>query len=1461
LTIIEGKTAYPYITEFKKEPFISFIQTKRRDIGSFYLSSFDKALNYYRHFNQNLLNIPDLNLENIYWFLLLRKFLGEEKKQKADEFYNFIKKCEVRKINTLGFKFYPNSDRVPDVWSTYFALASLKLLGLLNDYLIEGNSDQNVKEIINFLLSHKSGNKFLHCLNDTCEIDKKTSFARTLYFLLECFTLLGMDVRSSRDKFLSYKGSLKKEPSIVYKLLCFKYLDLENDVNEKTIQYLHEFQKENGGFSFRKIDGKINTTFWVVYTLHNYRWLLDYNPVAIYSFINLTINEILNEEVDRTTLKLMELSKAIILLSIIFKKFIEEVERLIFKQLEKDNYVNFNLIKNNLGLNYGIEEVISYINSNYTFNLKILDNKIEYNNFLRNLNDFDKKIASEIYEKLKKNNIISLKEIRKKYKVSFKESIAPLITKMIQNNFLKGKIVKKRFGKKYFYLDFFIDALITSDTKINLSQILSEKEKIKDIKNDIYNMTLKLTNAASQIKEEIESYLIIDETDYARERLKFILRNALMDADFLNENIESSFNLDLYYIDLQNILKSDIFKWKRLYSMLSKRLNQTDIYLKEKIAEKEHLRNLNKLLEELEDKILNFSESINRKINNFQNILKEFHESEYTEAGFSKITQYFESLKTHVKEFDKKIYKISQNVISKEEIIVQKRNRVINLWVNIQEEFSEVFNYYRSGFEFFEKNLEMLNNSKTNLKNKINTLNERSKDMVKESKYEQAINLIKSESDQLLQNESKRINNIQNTIDDEIKKKRKFYLLYRTLFETSEKFEEEIIEFISNKVQSLENKVIKERNKAKIEDFDNFVAKEINNYKTEIIDFKREINQSPGKKISNMERGFDKIQSKIEKTNQVFLKKLKDCNDVIQQFEQSNFTIVKWNNFYEYIIHEISVLKEEFTNQIITDRIFTISQEKKTSNVSIVELKKELDLKCKFLIERIKDLIAISKLNGELYENEKVILVFNDDYYKNKELRSFIDKKLFKINQQAIGKVLTLYDNSIRKRTLNVNMLELQNRIKELKESEKKLENNFYEKIKELQIDIESRIEYVETKNYFNSILRNNQNAIETISNNLEIFNDLQNFIQKVYFNLNNDLLVQYKINIEEIEKSDEKSYSHVEENCNKRWSKLDDTLKNTQDKIEDELKKSLEKVEDSNKLITELREIAVKNKNLLLKDFQEKRKKVNDELTILKSEVLRERLVNFINGNKIHISQLLGTLQTRVEDDLEIREYKRAYANIHKRSKNIEKELSNLNKAIKNLVKQFNRQSNNFETKNKYVLDDFYKFMTEFHAIHIEKIKALEALILKDYIQMAIKAVSNEYLTIGFLNNELKIKRGNLQDHLINLISNGELKGKYDPRLGIYYENPTIIENLNEDELEVIKGMNFKLYLIYRRLKSFSSLYGSILGLFASILAITYWIYIFSGNNPAVASIPISILLLIIVYYMFKRSKDDTIK
>ncbi|MBD3255882.1 MAG: hypothetical protein GF383_12370, partial [Candidatus Lokiarchaeota archaeon] len=340
MTLIEDKSAYPYITVFKKEPFRSFVFKRNSEIGRFYISRYNQVIEYYNHFNKKLLSNPSLNLENVFWFVLLKKYLKENLEEEGKkEIYDFVLKCESYVGDKLGFIFSPYDNKnQPDIWSTFFALSILKLIGQLNNFKRIRGSETTNQLIRNFVFAHKKGKKFFHCLQKDCEICKKTSKERTLYFVFEILTILNVDLRLL-ENIRNYVGDLKKDPSLIFKLLCLKFLDSQLEVDEKVLQYLLQYQKENGGFSFKKINGRINTTFWVVLALDNYSWLIDYNQVGIFSFINSKLFEIVNSPDNRTTINLMEITKIIILLSIVWKKFIQGMERYIFKRLEQEGYV------------------------------------------------------------------------------------------------------------------------------------------------------------------------------------------------------------------------------------------------------------------------------------------------------------------------------------------------------------------------------------------------------------------------------------------------------------------------------------------------------------------------------------------------------------------------------------------------------------------------------------------------------------------------------------------------------------------------------------------------------------------------------------------------------------------------------------------------------------------------------------------------------------------------------------------------------------------------------------------------------------------------------------------------------------------------------------------------------------------------------------------------------------------
>ncbi len=359
------------------------------------------------------------------------------------------------------------------------------------------------------------------------------------------------------------------------------------------------------------------------------------------------------------------------------------------------------------------------------------------------------------------------------------------------------------------------------------------------------------------------------------------------------------------------------------------------------------------------------------------------------------------------------------------------------------------------------------------------------------------------------------------------------------------------------------------------------------------------------------------------------------------------------------------------------------------------------------------------------------------------------------------------------------------------------------------------------------------------------------NFAEELKLDLNKN----YSIILEEIETS--KSYVKIKDHFERFKTEFEQSLTNIDKKIEGEITIILEKSEEAKKLSSELQELKVKFKNQVLQEYEITQEKLDKKIELLKNDLLQGNLLALINDSKIHLSQLLGTLQRRVEDNIEIKEFKRAQDIVQKRIKNVNLDLKNIQKRIKNKVKEYSKQSVGFKSKNKYILENFDQFLIEYDAILVEKVKTLERNILKDYVLMTIHAVSNQYLTIGFLNHELKIKKQNIQDHLLYLISTEQLQGKYDPRLGLYYENPEVLRNLNENELEVIKKMNFRVYMFLNRLKNFTSQYYSIIAFFASTLTISYYLFTLSGGNPLAIFIPLSILVILLSYMFFKKRRE----
>ncbi len=1466
----EKKAAYPYITEFKKEPFQSFALIEKEAIRSFYFSKDAKLLKFFEYFETNLFDLQSLSLRKVYWFLMLKKYLRHElSKGFKERLYDYIQKCEIHREGVIGFRASPYSkQKKGDIRSTYYAIISLYLMRYFKFYLASKGHGIVMAELKSFIECHDKGNRFVHCLEKGCEICDEAHPARTLYYVLELLTLLGFEVRAYKTKYSVYIGKLKERFPIFFQLLCLKYFDLDHSVEEEFIQFLYGFQREDGGFSVEGTYGDINLTFWITNVLENYTWLLDYNPSGIYSFINTNLNRILTNKSSWNFKSLIKGSKLIIILSLIWNKFIEEIERAVFRAIEEKGYIDIKHLNSLFEISKVLEEILSYINLSYTFNLKILYNHVEFKNYLRNLPPRDKILAEELYERLSKKSIVSLSDIIERYntvypydEITIKE-FRPLIQNMIDNHYFEGEIKSKKkylfFTKYFFYLDFMLDKIIVSDTKLNSERIFEEKRIQKEIKNDIYNMTLRLKNIAAQIEEEIESYLLIDELEIAKKRLKFIIRNALMESDFLNENIENSFNEDLYYISIHATLHSEIEQWNHVYSILSKKLKEIDTKLKEKISEKEDLRKYDIILDELDGRLKDLENHFNKRIDGFRSYLRETLKDGYSKEKLNLILERFNGIVGEVKDYDEKVYKISQKITLRDEKLNQKHKNLISYWISIKSELKQIFKYYSDGLAFFKNIITSIKKIHQDLSDEITVISKSSHQKVQNGEFQDAFKVIKRESEVMLHNKLEQIQELQQKVKNEIKSRQKLYILYKHLHTKLEKKEEEIIDIVAEEIQSIESKVIEERNRLIIEKFDEFVSVSITDCRKELLNYKKELDKTETLykiDINDVKKGFNSISDYFKDLKDSYSSKLDKNRALINNFdEKSNLTIMQWERFEEYIKNEVKKLKEEYVNNIINEKIRYLAKDSLSNCLSLKKVLKYINIDNDDALHRIEGLINLSKLNGEILEKENCILVYTKDYYKNKELRNYINNKILKYKNKTIGKTLALYDSCIKNRTLKINVEEISSRIEDLKNFDTIMEERFDQKVKELNIDIHSKKEYKETLESFKNIIKNSKKAIENIKKCISTFKALLNYINDNYNGLDDKFANFINIIEESIETSDSYKRSKEElESNKKRFEELHGLIQET---VLEKIDGTLEREEKLKKLSPELHELFVRRKNEFLQSYNKKIEDISQKLMFKRSELFRDGLLSYIKDSKIKLNQLLGKLQTRIEDYIEINEFQRAYLKIDEKIEAIDSEINIMKNEIREMIKAYNKETkNNFETKNKYPLEEFNKYLTEYRAILTEKTKSLKSVILESFIQMAIKGVTNEFLTVSFIAKELNGKRKEIRNLILPLASE-KLKGRYEPMLDIYYENPEVLDKIDKDELEVIKSMNYKLYIFLNRLKSLAKNFGPIIAFFASFLTLSFYLLQLTNWHPMALIIP-GLILTGIIYFIFKKKKE----
>ena len=114
-------------------------------------------------------------------------------------------------------------------------------------------------------------------------------------------------------------------------------------------------------------------------------------------------------------------------------------------------------------------------------------------------------------------------------------------------------------------------------------------------------------------------------------------------------------------------------------------MTELNNYLQERIQEKESLKKYSIILDELDTKIYDIQDQINREVDSFKNYVVELMDKGYNEEKFDLIIQAFNRISQRVSRYDEVIYKVSHQITTKEKKRSTRAAAADHKWVEFKE--------------------------------------------------------------------------------------------------------------------------------------------------------------------------------------------------------------------------------------------------------------------------------------------------------------------------------------------------------------------------------------------------------------------------------------------------------------------------------------------------------------------------------------------------------------------------------------------------------------------------------------------------------------------------------------------------------------------------------------------------------------------------------------------------------
>ncbi|MHA1518888.1 MAG: hypothetical protein ACTSRK_01770 [Promethearchaeota archaeon] len=1434
------------------------------------------------------------DIETTYWHILALKYLKSFRPEQFRVFYQELQKLEITIDNESGFvspqtfrqksqnsKQYAHSDL--DFLTTYYILNIYYHLGKLPEFLgsLNGKRKGYVENFILDIPRHLKANSSM-------------PQSELLFYVTIMYILLGNTTYSIRKIIFGHmNGSLRstKNYQHIFKLLLYRIFNLQDPLKENDLLLLHRFQKHNGGFNLKNSTiPNVNDSFWLGYTLETYSWYLPYRAGPLYSYIlssfKIEQNQFQNDPThNNNNYILKDLSQLVVLYASIFKTLMDEVEHLVFTNISEKGLLNADVLSLKGGFAGAEPEIITLINQKYQFKLEILDNEMVFRRFLNRLNPFKEKLAIKIRNQIRRFIQFDINEFCKNYNRNKKragrikpEIVIELLRDMEKEYFFTGYLKTKPqlvfFKSRIYIRENFIDKIIVCDRRVNWQNIVAEKQRLEEIIVDIYNMTNEIENSKIRIMTEIESMILVGLNPMKiEEQLKFLIKKTLIDATFFSKTIEA-FSTEFVYIQPEFFLKSDIEKWTRLYNSLQADFHNVKMILTVK---------LDKLREDIEQKnlLLTLEKRINRIINkmtedivNFETSFNSAFNVEYSRETIKNLLQTNEILTQNLKSADYEIKNISLKITSKNPNLSQSRKKIIHRWVSHLEDFTNILDFYRQAFNYWEKTTKEFDKQNKTLVSKIEKISKDINGKIAAKDHNAAFILTKSEYGTILKEIRLYSKTIELSMSKKLKKSRKLHPLYQAMI-TEWTLIRNVLEGLIQKIKgSFQESITSDQESYKREKFQLLVESNITRLRQDLLKFKKqysslikhdksEIIRRPenvrnGRNVITTEN-YTEEASKLKSALKTFGVKMKQEAKIISKLNLNIFLTESISLFDSFADEFIQDVDNAITRYNYKKKIHDILQFARKSNknyFTIPEVAKMLSMKTKETEEFLHYVISNNHLNAALIGDPKQVEIHNKDWRNYLKLKQETEIRLRELQANAnmiqnyynkSGLNHEIFNNFPQIETLCIEFDQLVEIISD--QFEKYTQSNamnldntliheeylrFYYEIQKTKKRINQMVKIGESMKIFKAFLDENYNKFEDFGNS--IINTIETEFQKstkISQSTHAKWLKNHEISIKSKMMDLMTEVSHYKENSENG-------------KLFDE--SYLLEIEDNYGKRVQAQILLLNN---IFQQYQE-------QLITNETKNIRTTMEKFMQEKQEKMGQHQRKLDLEIKNKIRSREFLIAAKKLSSRSKLINKWFKEVEKEIKQANKSFSSKSKIYDIKHSsFLLEEWSDFREEFEETSIIAMNVVFTReIVLFFTLFSIKSLKEPFVPLKMISENLLLKHEQVQHILMGLISDGNLSGKIDIEHDVYYEGDAHFDEKTIARLEIIRKTNVKTYLRIQRFSNVFAVFGPILTGFASFLTIL-WYLIRLANNLVFVAIPIALVIGIFILLWIRKGKE----